>query len=121
MQWTPSTAGQYAGTWIFLLVLGIIARALTAGKVLLEEYWYKKFSQISVVVHEKDGTVQTLSGPNVAKVWRVSVDLPRAFLQLVTAGVYYLLYYPPLYTCIQEFLVNLLGIHLAIFRSQVLI
>ena len=95
MQWTPSTPGQYAGTWIFLLVLGIIARALTSGKVLLEEYWHKKFSSVSVVIHEKDGTVQTLRGPKVANYWRTSVDLPRAGLQLVTAGVYYLLYQPP--------------------------
>jgi len=91
MQWTPSSAGQYAGTWIFLLVLGIIARILTASKVLLEEYWHKKFSRISIVIHEKDGTIQTISGARVLKCWRTSVDLPRACLQVVTAGVYYLL------------------------------
>jgi hypothetical protein len=91
MQWTPSSPAGYAGTWIFLFFLGIIARGLSAGKVELERYWLRKFSAIDIVVN-KNGESEVLSGPQVSRIWRVSVELPRAALFFVIAGVYYLLY-----------------------------
>lgn len=91
MQWTPSSPAGYAGTWIFLFFLAIIARGLTAGKIELERYWIHKFSAISVVVN-KNGESEVISGAQASRTWRVSVELPRAVLFMVTAGVYYLLY-----------------------------
>lgn len=91
MAWTPSSSAGYAGTWLFLFFLGIIARGLGAGKAMLERYWIKKFTAMTITVN-KDDTVEVVSGPSVARIWRTSVDLPRALLQMVIAGVYYLLY-----------------------------
>jgi Ctr copper transporter family len=91
MSWTPSSPAGYFGTWMFLFFLGIIARALTAAKAVLERYWTHKFSSMSVVVNKND-TMEVVSGVQLSSVWRASVDFPRAFLQLVIQGVYYLLY-----------------------------
>jgi solute carrier family 31 (copper transporter), member 1 len=91
MQWTPSSPAGYAGTWIFLFLLGIMARGLTAGKVELERYWIRKFLAINVVVNE-NGESKVLSGARVSRIWRVSVELPRAAFFFFIAGVYYLLY-----------------------------
>lgn len=38
-QWQPTTAGSYAGTCIFLVVLSIILRLLYAVKCTLEAHW----------------------------------------------------------------------------------
>jgi hypothetical protein len=38
-QWTPSTAEQYVGTCIFLVVLAIVACMLTAYRHILEAKW----------------------------------------------------------------------------------
>lgn len=46
---------------------------------------------VSMIVN-KDGAVEVVSGLQAAHFWRTSVDLPRALLQMVIAGVYYLLY-----------------------------
>jgi hypothetical protein len=81
----------YAGTWIFLFFLGVIARGLTAGKIELEQHWLNKFSAISVVVN-KNGESEIITGARASRVWRVSVEFPRAVFFLVIAGVYYLLY-----------------------------
>ena len=94
MQWTPSSPAGYAGTWIFLFFLGIIARGLSAAQAELQRYWVRKFSAINVVVN-KNGESEILSGPQVSRIWRVSVELPRAALFFVIAGVYYLLYSLP--------------------------
>jgi hypothetical protein len=90
MDWTPSTAGQYAGTWIFLCVLGIIARGLTASKVLLERYWLRKYAPLNILVTSAD-KVDVVTGVKVIQAFRTYVDIPRAALVMVTQGVYYLL------------------------------
>lgn len=41
-QWTPNSSGTYAGTCIFLAVLAIISRLLTAYQHLLEVRWHDK-------------------------------------------------------------------------------
>jgi solute carrier family 31 (copper transporter), member 1 len=88
--WTPSSAAGYAGTWLFLFFLGIIARSLTAGKIALEQYWSSKFSAVTIVTNKHDKS-EVISGARVVGFWRASVDVPRAFLQTIIAGVYYLL------------------------------
>jgi solute carrier family 31 (copper transporter), member 1 len=100
MAWTPSSASGYAGTWLFLFALSIIARALTAGKIALERYWLHKFTSVSFVVSKKD-TSQVISGHQAAKYWRTSVDIPRAIMQMIISGVYYLLWTRTVYrlTC----------------------
>lgn len=40
--WTPRTTGAYAGTCIFLIVLGIISRLLLAFRQVLEAKWHDK-------------------------------------------------------------------------------
>ncbi|EEH48571.1 uncharacterized protein PADG_04650 [Paracoccidioides brasiliensis Pb18] len=115
--WTPRSAGTYAGTCIFLIVLAVIFRALLAAKSMLEHRWAAAaMSRRYVVVagqlpaaeriqmdpnastgtlvsangvEEKVRVVANLKGQTAP--WRFSVDLPRALLVMVTAGVGYLL------------------------------
>ncbi|KAL6710644.1 hypothetical protein ACN47E_007701 [Coniothyrium glycines] len=114
--WTPQNAGQYAGTCIFLIVLAITLRALFTAKSFLEtralESALKR--RYVVVAGEKtlsdqaanDGSsvtgiltsngvqedVRIVSAPvRHTQPWRFSVDLPRALLMTVAAGVGYLL------------------------------
>ncbi|EEH22066.1 hypothetical protein PABG_04277 [Paracoccidioides brasiliensis Pb03] len=115
--WTPRSAGTYAGTCIFLIVLAVIFRALLAAKSMLEHRWAAAaMSRRYVVVagqlpaaeriqmdpnastgtlvsangvEEKVRVVASLKGQTAP--WRFSVDLPRALLVMVTAGVGYLL------------------------------
>ena len=41
-QWAPSTAGEYAGTCIFLVVLAIISRMLVAYHHIIEAKWHDR-------------------------------------------------------------------------------
>lgn len=41
-KWTPSNAGEYAGTCIFLIVLAIIACMLNAYRHILEAKWHDR-------------------------------------------------------------------------------
>lgn len=117
MSWTPQTAGQYAGTCIFLIFLAISLRALFTAKTFLEmkalEGALKR--RYVVVAGEKtardrasnDGDsvtgilttngvqedVRVVSAPvKHVQPWRFSVDLPRALLMTIAAAVGYLLY-----------------------------
>ncbi|KAF2131058.1 Ctr copper transporter-like protein [Dothidotthia symphoricarpi CBS 119687] len=114
--WTPKTAGQYAGTCIFLIFLAITLRAIFTAKFLLDakalESALKR--KYVVVAGQKSMEEQALSDAssmtgilttngiqeNVRIIqapvshtqpWRFSVDLPRALLMTVAAGVGYLL------------------------------
>jgi len=114
--WTPQTAGQYAGTCIFLIVLAITLRAIFTAKSFLDakalEGALKR--RYVVVVGEKaisdrassDGDsvtgilttngvqedVRVISAPvKHTQPWRFSVDLPRALLMTVASAVGYLL------------------------------
>jgi len=116
LAWTPSSSGQYAGTCIFLIALSVIFRSLLVGKHLLEIRWADKAWKRRYIT-VADGTpfserlksdanssrgVLTAYGveEQVAIVtkaahgpqpWRFSVDVPRALLAMVIAGVGYLL------------------------------
>jgi copper transporter 1 len=116
MSWTPQTAGQYAGTCIFLIFLAITLRAIFTAKSFLEmkalEGALKR--RYVVVAGEKmvsdqaanDGSsmtgilttngvqedVRIVSAPvKHIQPWRFSVDLPRALLMTLATAVGYLL------------------------------
>lgn len=114
--WTPQNAGQYAGTCIFLIVLAITLRALFTAKAFLdakalESALKRRYVVVAgdKIVSERasnDGSsmngilttngmqedVRIVSAPaKHTQPWRFSVDLPRAFLMTIIAGVGYLL------------------------------
>lgn len=114
--WTPKSAGAYAGTCIFLIILAITLRAIFTLKSFLEakslEAALKR--RYVVVADEQFPTdkaandsssmtgilttnglqenVRIVSAPvKHIQPWRFSTDLPRAALMTVAAGVGYLL------------------------------
>ena len=115
--WTPKSEGGYAGTCIFLVLLATTFRGLFAIKAVLEEKWRNQArnrryvvvrgqgteaSRIDADPDAKTGKLVTANGveENVKVVrsdakgaipFRLSVDVPRAFLVMVTFGVGYLL------------------------------
>lgn len=52
--WAPSSSGAYAGTIVFLIVLGVIHRALVAHKAIQERVWLARDSQRSIIVASPD-------------------------------------------------------------------
>ena len=109
--WMPSTTGQYAGTCIFLIVLAVIFRALFAVRAAQERKWELTESRRRYVIAGADKKERGSSRSsedkaniggfsNVAgfkrktggvRPWRISQDAPRACLDVVIAGVGYLL------------------------------
>ena len=115
--WTPTTDGAYAGTCIFLVLLGTTLRLLFASKALLEQRWAAQARNRRYIVvrgrepeaeridqdpdaksqalltpqgiEERVKVVEAPGKPNVP--FRLSVDIPRALLTMVIAGVAYLL------------------------------
>ena len=114
--WTPSTTGQYAGTCIFLIVLATFFRALFALRAVQERRWQQMESRRRYIIagadekendsrssadgskmsvsseQSNEGSMAVLKG-NVSAVrpWRTTQDVPRACLDVVIAGVGYLL------------------------------
>ncbi|KAM7221034.1 Ctr copper transporter family domain containing protein [Rhypophila decipiens] len=114
--WTPSTTGQYAGTCIFLIALGVLFRGILAFKAWQEQRWLEaEFNRRYVVVNGKPPLAENVSRDSMSKnlvlsengveenvvvvqkrgatvrPWRLSVDPLRALLDTVIAGVSYLL------------------------------
>ena len=114
--WTPTSAGAYAGTCIFLIILAIVLRALFTAKTYLEYRALESAMKRRYVVSADQQSVTdkafndassttgvlTTNGlqENVRVVeaparhvqpFRFSVDLPRAAIMTVAAGVGYLL------------------------------
>jgi copper transporter 1 len=114
--WTPSTTGGYAGTCIFLIILSCLFRSMLAAKHVLEQRWkHQALNRRYIVVETKlpvseelrrdpDAKTGVLTANGVeesvrvvhhatrgAIPWRFSVDLPRAAIVTVIAGVGYLL------------------------------
>ena len=99
-QWTPSTAGQYAGTCIFIITLAAIFRGLFAYRTVQEHRWRDvdlKRRQVIVSGKKQDGDRLDEKDIGAGKrrgrnrPWRISTDVPRALLDTVIAGVGYLL------------------------------
>ncbi|KAI1181304.1 hypothetical protein F4777DRAFT_526806 [Nemania sp. FL0916] len=114
--WTPSTAGAYAGTIIFLVFLSAFFRALLAAKAVAETRWLDiEMKRRYVVVQGKLPISEQLSQHDLSKrmtlsengveedvfvvqrtrqinrPFRLSVDPLRAVLDTIIAGVGYLL------------------------------
>ena len=115
--WVPGSAGAYAGTCIFLIILASILRCLFALKAVLEQWWLAKARCRRYIVVKgkgteagkidsdpaaKTGALITANGVEEkvkivrsdtrgAVPFRLSVDVPRAVLVTVIAGVAYLL------------------------------
>ena len=115
--WTPTSEGGYAGTCIFLVLLGMTLRLLFAAKSMLEQRWATHARNRRYVVvkgrqleaeridQDPDAKVQALltaqgveervkvvEAPGKPVVpFRLSIDIPRALLTTVIAGVAYLL------------------------------
>jgi hypothetical protein len=115
--WTPTSAGSYAGTCIFLIALAAILRGLIAFKAIVEQRWIAQARNRRYVVVKgktteagkidndpdaKDASLITAQGVEEpvkvvrayargAVPFRLSVDVPRAAIVLVVAGVTYLL------------------------------
>ncbi|KAF2741116.1 Ctr copper transporter-like protein [Polyplosphaeria fusca] len=114
--WTPSSAGAYAGTCIFLILLAVVLRALFTAKSYLEARAIETaLKRRYVVVADQTSAAEKVAGDgssttgilttngvqeNVRMLqaptkhvqpFRFSVDLPRAGLMTVIAGVGYLL------------------------------
>ena len=114
--WMPSRTGQYAGTCIFLIILATIFRVLFALRAVQERRWQlmesrrryiiagaeekEKKSRLSAnesktsVSSEKSnqGTMAALERKvSDVRPWRTTQDVPRACLDVVIAGVGYLL------------------------------
>ena len=114
--WTPGSAGAYAGTVIFIIVLATILRLLMAAKALAEARWLdRELRRRYVVVAGKQPLSEQVSRESLAKKmtltengveedvvvvqknrtharpWRLSVDPLRALVDTCIAGVGYLL------------------------------
>lgn len=116
--WTPSSAGAYAGTCIFLVVLAVLGRLLLALKGVQEARWRdrdarRRYVSVAgkaslaerVASADDASSVMALSANGVeekvvvverkgpaARPWRFSVDPVRAVLDTVIVGIGYLLY-----------------------------
>ncbi|KAH7116920.1 Ctr copper transporter-like protein [Dendryphion nanum] len=113
--WTPSSAGAYAGTCIFLIVLAILLRAILTAKTWLdaramEAALKRRYVVVAdqQILADKAGDSSSMTGilttngvqENVKVVsapvkhiqpWRFSVDLPRAAIMTVAVAIGYLL------------------------------
>ena len=116
--WSPSTTGQYAGTCIFLILLAIVFRTLFALRAVQERKWQleessRQYNIAGVENKEKeeekeedsrasvstrtsnDGCIKVtkvIKKENVGvRPWRTTQDVPRACVDVVIAGVGYLL------------------------------
>lgn len=116
LAWTPASAGAYAGTILFLVLLAVLFRCLLAAKAFQETRWLDaELNRRYVVVQGKQSLAATVSRDSLAKrmtlsengveedvmvlkkrhthvrPWRLSVDPLRALLDTVIVGVGYLL------------------------------
>lgn len=87
MSWTPKSAGQYAGTCIFLILLAAVFRALIAFRV--------NFYDILTAAKRRrirgmDST-HYLCDKATLRPWRANEAVTAAFTDVVIAGVSYLL------------------------------
>ncbi|KAG8415549.1 hypothetical protein J3459_011807 [Metarhizium acridum] len=114
--WTPKSAGAYAGTCIFLVVLAVVGRLLLAARSVQEARWLDKdMKRRYVAAHGKASLSDRVSSDSLAKPmtltangveesvvvvarsgcetrpWRFSVDPVRAVMDTVIVGVGYLL------------------------------
>ena len=94
LQWAPSTTGQYAGTCLFNIVLSVILRALFSYRAILEHRLReieRRRREIIVSGKKQDDNGAGNRSGGKYRPWRASMDVPKALLDTVIAGVGYLL------------------------------
>ncbi|EXL39233.1 hypothetical protein FOCG_18159 [Fusarium oxysporum f. sp. radicis-lycopersici 26381] len=112
--WSPISNDDYAGTCVFLIVLGALARCLVAVKAVLERHWTdaELNSRYIVVKTNPENDISSNSQSNKgvlsengiekdvivvrrhmkgARPWRITIDGPRAAIDTLIAGVLYLI------------------------------
>jgi hypothetical protein len=103
--WTPSNAGEYAGTCIFLIVLAVILRALVALRTNFDGLWaqgerrrdvdlLRREEEVAAAGKGEEGMIMpprpTAVGNGKGR-WSVKEAAARAGVDTVLAGVSYLL------------------------------
>lgn len=111
LSWAPSRTGWYAATCIFLIIFAAVYRFLNVYRARREHGWTEKESSRQIVIantadfwkngeeskSEEESNIWTkikfkvLHDRPSARPWRNSEDIPRAFLDVLVAGVGYLL------------------------------
>lgn len=86
--WMPTSTGGYVGTWLFLFFLAAIWRALSAKLAKLDAFWAARSAGYPILIN---GGQDKPSREKVIQTWRLSVNLPRAALRMVSQGIAYLL------------------------------
>jgi copper transporter 1 len=116
MSWMPTGPAGYAGTCIFLIILAVIMRLLIVTKALMEarwrdQAWKRRYITVEgqkplsermqtdpdakagvLMANGVEENVRIVHAPvSGVQPWRFSIDLPRAILSTMMAGVGYLL------------------------------
>ena len=116
LTWSPENSGSYAGTCIFLVVLGVVLRGLLALRVWKESVWAHanlqrryitvadKATKAESMASDSDTRRLVLSANGVeedvfvvqkraesVQPWRITVDPLRAVIDTIIAGVGYLM------------------------------
>ncbi|KAF2749079.1 Ctr copper transporter-like protein [Sporormia fimetaria CBS 119925] len=114
--WTPSSAGAYAGTCIFLIVLAVLFRTLFTLRAHLEAKWIESAMKRRYVIVEGQGANEKITSEDTNSMtgiltanglaenvrivqapvkhiqpWRFGVDIPRSLITTVAVAVGYLL------------------------------
>ncbi|MCJ1421681.1 hypothetical protein MMC32_008047 [Xylographa parallela] len=87
MAWTPATTGQYAGTCIFLIAFTVIFRGLLAIRC----HIYPLMAAADVRRNGGLAYQQHKDGQPAQRRWRAREAFSLGFIDLVLAGVGYLL------------------------------
>ncbi|KAK1973838.1 low affinity copper transporter [Colletotrichum cereale] len=124
--WTPGDEGQYAGTCIFLIMLGSILRMLLAVKPVLEERLWrnppthatKDAESVDYTESAKPGRTGVALGRDLVqrwKGWRAGPAAARATYEVIVGGIGYLLMLAVMAMNVGYFLSVLAGIWLGTF------
>ncbi|KAF3941687.1 hypothetical protein ABW19_dt0210058 [Dactylella cylindrospora] len=113
---TPQNGGQYIGALIFLMVLGIIWRAIASFKSYKEAKWKQLERSRKLIIaggldDKTSGEISTREIRSIAP-WRWQVDAVRASLSFVSHGLGYLLMLAVMSLNVGYFFAILVGIFL---------